>query len=140
MFTQIREPDYHFSAFYKDDTILIQFILEEFIQSYQLNCQIQELLKRRLDLVESASSFSTSLLSILNQLIGHPPYLERSSFSYWAKGSLTKFKEYCEQFSRNSLYQNKQYVNLHMTVHQAWLLAMDNLELLNSFTIKPLPC
>ena len=64
--------------------------------------------------------------------MGSLPQQKRSPSSRWTGGSLTKFKEYCEQFSRNSSHQNKQHVNLHMTTHQAWLMAIDVFELLTS--------
>jgi hypothetical protein len=135
--TKIGIPNHHFSAFYEDNSILIQFIVEEFIHSYQLTCQIKALIQERLDSTETLGSYSLSLIQILGQLVGCLHHQERSSLSRWTRGSLTKFKEYCEQFSRNSSHQNKQHVNLHMAAHQAWLMATYNLELLNSLYTNP---
>lgn len=137
MLTQIGRPNHHFSAFYEDNSILIQFIIEEFIHSHQLSLQIKTLIQNQLDSTETLNSFSVSLIQILEQLVGGLYHQERSSLSRWTRGSLTKFKEYCEQFSRNSSYQNKQYMNLHMAAHQAWLMATYNLELLNSLYKNP---
>jgi hypothetical protein len=135
--TQIRGPDQHFSAFYEDNSILIQFVVEEFIQSYQLTSQIKTLIQERLDSTETLTPFSLSLIQILDQLVGCLHQQERSSLSRWTRGSLTKLKEYCEQFSHNSSHQNKQHVNLHMAVHQAWITALHNLQLLNSLYTNP---
>lgn len=137
MLTQIGRPNHHFSAFYEDNSILIQFILEEFIHAYQLTSQIKELIQECLDSTDRLNSLSLSLIQILGQLVGCLHHQERSSLSRWTRGSLTKFKEYCEQFSRNSSHQNKQHVNLHMAAHQAWIMATYNLELLNSLYTNP---
>ncbi len=136
MFTQIRRPDHHFSAFYEDNSLLIQFILEEFVQSYQLTSQMKILIQESLKSKEGLNSLASSLIQILGQLVGYLPQQERFPFSRWTKGSLTKFKEYCEQFSHNSSHQNKLHFNLHMASHQAWLTAIHNLELLNSLHIS----
>lgn len=135
--TQIGRPNHHFSAFYEDNSILIQFIVEEFIHSYQLTFQIKTLIQERFDSTERLNSLSLSLIQILGQLIGCLHHQERSSLSRWTRGSLTKFKEYCEQFSRNSSHQNKQHINLYMAAHQAWLIATYNLELINSLYTNP---
>lgn len=136
MSTQIREPNHHFSAFYEDNAILIQFIVEEFIRSHQLALKIKSLIQEYLDSPQALNSLSLPLIQILNQLVGCLSQKERASFSRWTKGPLTKFKEYCEQFSRNSFHQNKQHVNLHMAAHQAWQMALYNLELLNSLYVN----
>lgn len=129
-------PNPHFNAFYEDNSILIQFIVEEFIHSHQLTSQIKTLIQERLDSKETLNSLSLFLIQILRQLIGSLHDQEHSSLSRWTSGSLTKFKEYCEQFSRNSSHQNKQHLNLHMAAHQAWLMATSNLEILSSLHTK----
>jgi hypothetical protein len=129
---QIQGPDHHFSAFYEDNAILIQFMMEEFIQSYQLISQIQTLVQNQLDSIQKLSALSSSLIPILGQLVGCLSQQERPSFSRWTKGSLTKFKEYCEQFLHNSSHTHKQHLRLHMAAHQTWITAVHNLELLNS--------
>lgn len=131
MLTQIKGPDHHFKAFYQDNSILIQFMIEEFIRSYQLNFQIKLLMQEHLESTRDLDTSFASLIQMLGQLIGYSSPQTHASFS-WNKGPLTKFKEYCEQFSRNSSHQDKQHVNLHMATHHAWLMALYNLELLNS--------
>lgn len=137
MFTQFREPNHHFSAFYEDNSILIQFIVEEFIQSYHLIVQIKSLIQKRLDSNQTLDSLFDSIIPILGQLVGGFSQQERPPFSRWSRGPLTKFKEYCEQFSRNAAHQNKKHVNLHLAAHQTWLKALYNFELLNSLHINP---
>jgi hypothetical protein len=134
MFTQIREPDPHFSAFYEDNSILIQFILEEFIHSYLLTSQIRTLIQNRADPNQAFDALPPSLVEILGRLVGSLPHNESSR---WTKGHLVKFKEYCDQYSRNSAHQNKQHAHLHMAAHQALQTAIHNLELLNSLHINP---
>jgi hypothetical protein len=136
--TKNRGPGHHFSAFYEDNALLIQFVVNEFIQSYQLTLKIKLLVQEHLDSHPPSDALIFGLIQILGQLVGCPPQQERpSSISHWTKGPLTKFKEHCEQFSRNSLHQNKQHVDLHMAAHQAWLISLHTLELLNSLTLNP---
>lgn len=137
MFTKIRGPDHHFSAFYEDNTILIQFILEEFVRSYQLIFQIKKLIQEQSEQDQPLDTLSLALTQNLEQLIGHLSQQKHLSFSRWTKGHLTKFKEYCEQFSLNSSYQHKEHINLHMAAHQAWLVALNNLEQLKSGHLSP---
>ena len=53
MLTQIQGPNHHFNAFYEDNSILIQFIVEEFIQSHQLIFRMKALIQEHLDSVET---------------------------------------------------------------------------------------
>jgi hypothetical protein len=111
-------------------------MVSEFVQTYQLTIQIKSLIQEHLNSTQILYTVYPSLIQTLGQLIGCFPHQERSSLCRWTKGSLTKLKEYCEQFSRNSLHQNKQHVHLHMATHQTWLTAMHNLELLNAIDIN----
>lgn len=142
MFTQIPIPSSDFSAYYEDNSILIQFMIVEFVHIYQNLFQVHTLIQEQLDSNHLSVTLFPSLIQLLEQLVGSPSQQEKSSFSRWTKGSLTKFKDYCEQFSRNSSHQNKQYVSLHMAAHQTWLVAVHNLELLNSLymhaSLKPI--
>jgi len=139
MLTEIRDPDSCFSPFYENNSLLIQFILEEFIESYQLVFQIKTLIQKRLNFNQTLDSLSSSLIHLLSQLIGSPPKHERYSFSRWTKGPLTKFKEYAEQFSRNSRHQNRMHIHLHISTRQAWVKAIHNLELLDYLYVNPCP-
>lgn len=111
--------------------------MSEFIQIYQSTFQIKTLIQDHLDSIKTSEVVFTSLIQIFGQLVGCLPQEERSSLSRWKKGSLTKFKEYCEQFSRNASHQNKKHADLHMAAHQTWLTAIHNFELLNSLYINP---
>jgi hypothetical protein len=132
VFTQISGPDHHFSAYYKDNGILIQFMIVEFLQTYQLTFKIKTLIQEHLDSPQTSETLYSSLIQLLAQLIGCFTQKERPSFSPWIKGSLTKLKEYCEQFSINSSHQNEHHIHLHLAAHQTWLTAVNNLEMLNS--------
>lgn len=128
MLTQIRESNHHFAPFYQDNSILIQFVIEEFIHVYQLISKFNHLNQ----ISETENPLSNSLIPVLKDLIGGGDHEELSSSSHWARGSLTKLKEYCEQFSCNSSHQHKHSMHLHMAAHQTWLMAMHSFELLKS--------
>jgi hypothetical protein len=132
VYTQIGVPDPRFIPFYQDNSILIQFMIEEFTQSYRLTLKIKTLIQDQSHQHRVSNFFPSSLIPIFNQLVGSPPKFEGASPSGWSKGHLTKFKEYTEHFSRNSSHENKKHFNLYMSVDQAWVTAIHHLELLNS--------
>jgi hypothetical protein len=125
----------HFYHYYEDNSLLVQFIIVEFIQTHHLIFQIKTLIQNHLDSVHIPQSIVPSLMHVFSQLVGCLSQQERVFFSRWTKGSLTKLKEYCEQFARNSNYQNKQQIKLHLAAHQTWLAAIYYLELLYSLQV-----
>lgn len=135
--TQIRTPDHHFRAYYEDNSLLIQFMIVEFVHTAQLTAKLNSLIQEHLCSKNSSPHNLSNLKQILEQLIRYHPHHEPSSYSRWTKGSLTKLKEYCELFSSNSSYQNKEHIRLHMSAHQALLDAIHAQELLYSLIINP---
>lgn len=140
MFTETQASHRHFSTFYEDNTLLIQFIVVEFIQIYHLTSQIKRLIQNRLNPLshsDPSAPFVSPLTEMLIQLVGYFPQKERPSSSYWTKGPLTKFKEYCEKLSLNSHQQNKEHRQLHRAAYQIWLSAIHHMELLHSLHLNP---
>lgn len=121
----------HFNAFYIDNSILIQFMIEEFIRSYQLHTDIQSAFQEQLNSPQNLNHSSSTLVQLFNQLVGSTSIQNNSTASSWSKGPLTKFKEYCELFSRNTSHQNNQNITLHLAANHAWLHALYSLELAN---------
>lgn len=131
MFAKSESLGNHFSTFQGNNAILVQFILVEFLHIYQLTFQIKKLMQDKIDSVVASESLLPSLTYLMSELVGQAQH-KKFPISRWTQGSLTKFKEYCERFSSNSLHQNKHHVHLHMAAHQAWLTAVHNLELIYS--------
>lgn len=131
---QIEGSNQHFNAYYQDNTLLIQFIVAEFIQAYQLTTQLKVLVQKHLDSIPTTNTAFPTLFQVLEQLVGGLFQQEGLSLSIssWYKGSLTKLKEYCDQFLRNSQDTHKQFIYFHTAVHRAWLSAVQNLEFLQS--------
>lgn len=135
MLTQIKGPSQHFNAYYLDNRLLIQFVVIKFLETHELVRQIRYLF-----------DFNNSLNSALEQSI-HPLYQKLSqlvdpvsdynregqSSSQWTKRPLTKLKHYCEQFSINDCYRNKAGQILSRSAQQAWLSALQNLDLVRIF-------
>ncbi len=132
MSKKIQGPNHHFTCYSEDNSLLVQFILVEFLHAYQLALQIKVLVTEYLDTIHQSDQEFNPLLQIFSKLLGSLPQQDQFSFFRWTKGSLTKLKEYCEQFSRNSKHRNADHINLQMAVHQAWLASMHNLTLLSS--------
>lgn len=139
MNTKIQEETRHFNAYYSDDSILVQFIIEDFIQAHLLIAQIRDLIQINMHLPQVSTALFPSLIQILEQLIGSSSYQRHSVHSYWANGALTKLKEHCEQFSLNSSHQNKRYLSLHLSTYYAWSMAIDNLAYLKSLDSSSQP-
>lgn len=136
MATQFSEPDHNFKAYYKDNSLLIQFMMVEFLQTYHLTLKIKNLIQERLNSNLSSDSFYPSLIQLLGELLGYNSQQQPVSCSPWIKGSLIKLKDYSEQLSRNSLFQNKNHFNLYMAVQKAWLTAINNFEILNTLYLN----
>lgn len=137
MSTQIRKPDHHFKAYYEDNSLLIQFMIVEFVHTVQLAARLKALVSEHFNSEGSSQSGLANAKQILEHLIRYHRHQEPSSYSRWTKGCLTKLKEYCELFSSNSLHEEKHPINLHMSAHQALLNAIHAQELLNSLIINP---
>ena len=131
VFTQMRRTDQYFSPFYKDNFILIQFIVNTFIQSHELTKKIQDLYKEAFHSPFVIKAPPLLLCETLGNLVGYLPF-QGSPYSQWKKGPLTHFRDYCEQFFRNFPPTNPVFVNFQLSVHQAWLLAIQLFELLDS--------
>lgn len=126
--THLKEPDQHFNAYYQDNSLLIQFILEEFIATQQLTHEL---------LAHLDSSLNESLsMEVLRDLIKHYLYLligtsekeQGLMVSRWTQGPLLRFKYYCEQFSQNTNYQNKDGLSLQHAIYEVWLQGIHILE------------
>lgn len=135
MLTQIKKPKQHFSTYYHDNSLLVQFILSEFIATHQLFCQIKDLTETAL---ESAQSLQ-SLFESLNRLIGLVYDNERFMIFQWTKGPLTKLNHYCKQFYKNAHYQNKHNLALYNYVHKTWLSVLQIWEFLHAFQVTQMP-
>jgi len=131
---RMKETDSHFSAFYKDNCILVLFLIEEFICSFQLYTEIENLAQEKLQSLQCFITAAPHFIQLFSQLTGFLHPNEHSTQFSWTRGPLTKLKEICRQFNRNSSLQNKIHINLQIASHHAWLLATHNLELLNTHT------
>lgn len=126
----------HSIPIHDNNSLLVQFIVSEFIRLYRLHIQFNMLVQENLGLNRPEHTLYPSFIHLLGQLVGSLLARDRSPFSHWSLGPLTKFKEYSEQLSRNSLHQNKLHHHLHILAHQAWLTVVHNLELLHSLDVR----
>lgn len=129
----LEEPIDHFNAYYQDNFLLIQFIVNEFLYAHQLANTISQISHQFL----SAPYHSAQILELLSQkiseLMGNLSPHEHFPFSQWIKSPLTQLKDHSKQFSCNTHHQNKSHVLFHLKVHQMWLTAIHLLELIRYF-------
>lgn len=122
----------HFKAYYEDQSLLVQFVLTEFVNAHHLTTQMQPLMDHYCE-SETHSELTLSQLNRLGgQLVGCFSNHKQFSFSRWSQGSLSKLKEYSEKLSIQTQNQNVQFTNLQMITRQAWINGVHNLELLTS--------
>ncbi|WP_075883656.1 hypothetical protein [Candidatus Protochlamydia sp. W-9] len=134
MFTQIPGPTKHFNAYYQDNSLLIQFVIMEFLNVHQFVCHIQKWMDHQ-HFPPGKIDYSISpLLHLLNQLLGTHPNQEHITISKWIKGPLTKMKDYCEQFSKNPSL-TPSHLKLYDSVYQTWHLANHQMNLLHTFQL-----
>lgn len=108
----------HFSSYCNDNSLLIQFMIVEFANSFQLSAKLNLLIMKDPD-----STTLEELKQVFSQLIHF-----NNEFSHWTKGTLAKLKDYCECFSRNC--SKKDPLKLHMSAHKALLDALHIQEIL----------
>ena len=126
MLKEIEEPNQHFNAYYQDNALLIQLILNEFLAVQQLADQIHLL---SLEQCKNPMDFLSQLSSYLTQLIGNN--VNEESIIASSKGCLTKLKNYCYQFSKNDNFKTRAIFPLYHTIYRTWSSALHTLEFLN---------
>lgn len=124
--TKPQMSNHHFNAYYHNNTLLIQFILSEFILSHQITKEI-EIKTEEAWQVQDMNEFSRLLTQYLQALLRSETEKDR-----WVKGPLIKIKDYCEQFSHNLNHSDKTSFNLCSYIHKTWLIGIKMFELLNS--------
>ena len=120
----------HFKAYYQDNFLLIQFIVVEFIQTYQLAHEVKQISYQFLTIPYQSTQILENLSQKVSELIGNLSPQEHFSFSPWIKSPLVQLKEHSEQFSRNTLNKHKSHVSFYLTVHQLWLATIHLAELI----------
>lgn len=128
------QQSHYFNAFYQDNSLLLQFIISEFIKTHPFILEINGLVDKHLHPPYPQDIPLDAFLQILRRLVGTLSTDQQQTFPIWAKGLLTKLKEYSEQLPRNSHHKDKNHINLRMALHQTWVAAIHCVELLNALT------
>lgn len=124
----MKKPCPHFNAFYCDNAILIQFILNEFIQTGLLSNQIYFLFEQHFHSEKDVTDFLTPLRNCFIELLAGDNFNEIRPM-----GALTKLKHYCFEFLLNANSQSKYESALYDRVCAAWLSGQRVLEALKTF-------
>lgn len=136
MSTSSVSQNQHFNAYYLDNTLLVQFVISEFIITSLLVEKLKSLTDECLQSKIKLDKASAQVYETLSVLVGIKQYRKPAAFSRWTKGPLTKLKDYCEQYYRNSGAKNELVESMHSHAYQAWIGALQNMEILNSFQIS----
>lgn len=141
-FMQLNTHSPFFTPFYRNNTLLIQLIIDEFIHIYDLNTKFKSIIEEHAE-SDDVLNFHSSFTQFLHLLIGSHPFNTQTLITDWISGPVTKLKNYSEYFSQNTEHQNKLHFNLSLVAHQTWLVIVQNLELFRFLkkesTSLPLP-
>lgn len=129
--TQTKKHNRQLTSYYANNSLLIQFILSEFIEVYQIAAQIQSLV--------NSTQTDQALFRSLTQLLGLGAESERYMVSRWTKGPLVKLHHYCRQFYENGNLEDRNHLVLYNYVHKTWLAALYNWELLHAYQKNKMP-
>jgi hypothetical protein len=113
----------HLNAYHQTDSLLLQFILSEFIASYREILMIHQLSK---ETTENPTLVTKNVSQCIEKLSGSSKISMKMYSWNLEEGILSKLKNYCEHFSLN----NKDYHDLHHFAHQAWLNCLQSFEIL----------
>lgn len=130
-------PQY-FKPYYLNNRMLFQFILSEFIfTSYK----IQGIQQRLTELKPSwATMTSPQVSQTLQDLVEQMSRLSGSSQHYmrllsWNDdGFLTKLKNYCALLCQQNTSENSDQLKMHQEANHAWLLSMQALDMIRTFS------
>lgn len=129
MLKKVQEPSQHFKAYYQENSILMQLMISEFFEIHQIACNIFKLEKSKESV--QPKEYIGHLFQYLKEMFGESND-HGLSISRWSRGPMSRMQEYCEHFSRNSTDLNKPHLNLLSILHESWLCAKHNLELIYS--------
>lgn len=129
MLTKIKTNNPHFNTYYQDNSLLIQFVILEFMSTFNFASHIQSITDQCFESEKSLEQFIPTLSDYFHKLLGTFSDHDRPG-STWTKGPLTKLRNFCCQFSKNRKEENN--LILYTSVHQTWISALHNLEILNA--------
>ncbi len=126
----MKKNNQHFNPYFQDNTLLIQFIIAEFIATYHVFNRITFVEKQFLQSNETWKNCKPLLLHCFSQLLGPYSNPDWLGGSMWTKGHITKIKNYCLLLSKNMESNHSEEVILKDNIHQMWLSALLHVELL----------
>lgn len=132
MLIQTNKQKRNIRSYTSNNSLLVQFILSEFIAVHQLTKKLQTQTP-----LNTASAHA--LLKVLNQLLGVGAENERPATSRWTKGPLVKLHHYCRQLYVNGDHKDKSHSLLYHYVHKTWLIALHNWEVLHAYQTNEIP-
>jgi hypothetical protein len=137
VFTEIPERPQSFKAYYQDNSLLIQFVINEFLHVHEIIHHLKKCIDNHQSSLEKSDLSISSVLHFFNQLLGTHPQQEHITISKWIKGPLTKMKDYCEQFSKNHSLTTS-HLKLYEAVYQAWNAATHQTNTLKALQLPQL--
>ena len=130
--TQFADQNHYFKPYHQDNALLIQFVLFEVMITSRLARELDEFIEKHLDSWQKFNTVYTCLEKHLQALTGHP----LGDKTFGTRGSLSKLKDYSEQFYRTSRDQKQAAEQLHTHIYYTWINALMNLELFKSIHLN----
>jgi hypothetical protein len=137
------------NAYYRNSSLLLQFILSEFIATFTESQKLAELchlkpspLPVAHDRTQQAAACQSQIKAAFSRLVGSNS-CERLIAWHFEEGMLSKLKTYCILFSQNNERDEKELLCMHHYIDKAWQqgvqakILLNNSELNNSEEDRP---
>lgn len=122
----------HVNAYHHNNSLLFQFILTEFIESFEEIQQLDALCNRNVDTASSSSEEKKRLTQLaLIRLVGSTrDYMRIFSWNF-GDGILAKLKTYCALFLQNASSDEKEVIALQHYADKLWQACMQAIDSLH---------
>lgn len=118
----------HLNIYHQKYSLLFQFILAEFIESYTEVLHIHRFSETESSQItkEALSKLSTSIRKLSGSQTDY-----MSLFNYRNEESiLARLKNYCAFFSQHTEHQSKESIEMHKFINRAWLACIQSLDMI----------
>lgn len=135
--SQITLPHVHFNTYHHSNSLLIQFIINEYLQAYRevkaIHRQAAALKpdNSRSRVKRPAADYHAITQSIIMLSGSTQHYMRLFSWNADA-GILGKLKNYCAFFSHNTDYEDKTLLAMHRHADKAWILCMQSMDIIGA--------
>lgn len=125
-------PHVHLNTYHHNNSLLFQFILNEFLLTYREVKTLHHLTAPLKASAKKANGDFNAIVQTIVQLSGPTHHYMRLFSWNIDAGMLGKLKNYCAFFSHNADYEDKTLLSMHNYADKAWILCLQSMETLRA--------